>query len=130
MACHKMVSAQFPNLRLLAATTIGCSGATCIESATRGWEHRRRRFAIGNDVINFDCWIWDWNAGEQKLRVWVSGARIEIVRWCHLADLAEIHDCDSIADVFDDSKIVCDKNKRETVFLLQVFEQIQNLGLY
>jgi len=40
-----------------------------------------------------------------------------------LADLAEVHDHDPVADVPDHGKIMCDKEIRELEFALQVLEK-------
>ena len=46
-----------------------------------------------------------------------------------LNDLTQVHDCHPIAHIFDNTQIVRDKKKRQTELLLEVLEEIQDLGL-
>ena len=59
----------------------------------------------------------------------MSRIRIELVARGFLYDSAEVHHGDLIGEMFDDGKIVRDEQIRDVAFLLQIVEQIQNLGL-
>ena len=48
---------------------------------------------------------------------------------CQLNQLAEIHDADSVADVFDNCKVMGDKEIGQAQLLLQILKHIHNLRL-
>ena len=47
-----------------------------------------------------------------------------------LAQLAQVHDADAVADVLDDREVVGDEDERQAVAPLQVLEQVQHLRLH
>ena len=53
----------------------------------------------------------------------------EFVRIRELDDAAEVHDRDPVADVLHDGKIVGDEQIREFEFLLQVYQEVDDLRL-
>ena len=56
--------------------------------------------------------------------------RVDLRRGPDLAELAEIHDGNAIADVADDREIVGDEQEGEAVAVLHVLEQVEDLGLH
>ena len=56
--------------------------------------------------------------------------RINLCGFSLFHNLAQIHNCDDIADVLNYSKIMRDKHKRDAAFRLQLFNQIQHLRLH
>ena len=63
------------------------------------------------------------------MRVGVGWLTEQVVRIGDLDDLSEVHHCDSVANVVDDVECVSDEDECETVLLLDLLEQIQDLGL-
>ena len=55
--------------------------------------------------------------------------RVEVVGGGDLDHAAEIHDRHAVADVLDDRQVVSDEEIGQSEFLLQVLEQIDDLGL-
>ena len=53
----------------------------------------------------------------------------QILRIGYLHYLSEVHHGDPVANVVDDVKCVSDENEGEAVFLLNLLEEIQDLGL-
>ncbi len=66
---------------------------------------------------------------EECLRVRVQRPQEEILRGGELDDLAEIHHRDPVGDVADDGEVVRDEEIGEVELLLQLDEQVQDLGL-
>jgi hypothetical protein len=80
-------------------------------------------------VRDWSTGVWNGNAVEQNLRVVMCRSLVQVIRRSHLAQLAEIHDCDPVTDVLDDSEVVGNEDQCQAIGCLQVFEQIENLGL-
>ncbi len=55
--------------------------------------------------------------------------RIKAVGRCNLHDAAEIHYDHAVAQVLDDAEIVSDQQQRESELVLEVLQQIDDLGL-
>ena len=60
----------------------------------------------------------------------MPGIRVQIVGTADFTDLAEVHHHDTIADIFDDGKIVRDEDQRQAIPGLHIFEQVEDLGLH
>ena len=72
----------------------------------------------------------DGNRVQQHMGVVVRRRLVELVGRRDLAELAEVHHRDAIADVLDDGQIVGNEDQRQPVLRLQVLEQVQHLGLH
>ncbi len=59
-----------------------------------------------------------------------AGAAYSTLARRHLAQLAEVHHGDPIADVLDDGQVVGDEQQRQTVAGLEILEQVEHLGLH
>jgi len=81
---------------------------------------RRWRVLIGVD---------EGDRGEERLGVRVNRALVEHVRRRLLDDHAEIHDGDPIRDMADDAEIVCDEHVGEPELVLEVVQEVDDLGL-
>ena len=55
--------------------------------------------------------------------------RIQIVGRSELNDIAEVHNGDTVADVLDDVKVMRNEEERQSELLLQVVQQVDDLGL-
>jgi len=84
-------------------------------SAARMWRAAGRRFGRG-------C--------QQCRREWMTGVGIKCILVGDFDYPAKVHDSHSMAHVFHDSQIVGDKQASYSHLLLQVHQQVQNLGLY
>ena len=60
----------------------------------------------------------------------VGGFAVQAVGAADLADLAQVHDHDAVADVLDHREVVGDEDQRQPVRCLQVLKQVQHLGLH
>lgn len=70
-----------------------------------------------------------WDGTEQFLRVGVIGRVDNLVSVTRLDNLAGLHHGDAVADVADDGHVVADEEVGEVEFVLQVLEQVDDLGL-
>src|SRR5699024_698802 len=74
--------------------------------------------------------IWDRNRREQALRVRVDGVAHDLRGLADLDEVTVAHDGDALGDPFDHRQIMADEQARESVFLLQAFEQVEDLRLH
>src|SRR5690349_1354105 len=93
---------------------------------------RARHVALEDDRLAgaTTLWIGDRNGGEQRTRIRVLWLLVELQLWRQLDDLAEVHDEDAIRDVTDDIEVVGDEDVGQPEVLLQVLEQVEDLGLH
>lgn len=59
----------------------------------------------------------------------MQGLFVELIAWGELHEGAEVHDSDSIGDVFNHRKVVGDEEVGEIHLLLKLFEQVDHLRL-
>ena len=69
------------------------------------------------------------NGRDQRLRVRVVRVQVERLPVGDLDDLAEVHHRDLGAEVPHDRQVVRDEQERDVEFLLQVLQQVDDLGL-
>ena len=55
--------------------------------------------------------------------------RVQIIGRSELHDIAEVHNGDTVADVLDDVEVMRNKEERQSELLLQVMQQVDDLGL-
>ena len=70
-----------------------------------------------------------WNGAEQRFRVGVRGVLEDFFDGADFDDASEVHDGDLVGDVADDGEIVADEEVGEAEFFLEIFEQVEYLGL-
>src|SRR6266540_2229873 len=70
----------------------------------------------------------DRNRREQRLRVRMGRAFVDVCLPADLDDLAEVHDGDAIGHVSHDGEIVGDEEVSQTEVALQRFQQVDDLG--
>ena len=54
----------------------------------------------------------------------------KLILGCYLNDMSKIHDCDSVAEMVNDTEIVGNEDVCESPLLLQFLHQVEYLGLY
>jgi hypothetical protein len=69
------------------------------------------------------------NCGQQRLGIGMPGVLQYIVHASALHDPAQIHYSDLIRDIFDDGYVMRDEEIRQAEPILQILQQIQDLGL-
>lgn len=70
-----------------------------------------------------------WNSVKKLSGVSVLRRRNQLAGWLDLDYLASLHDCDAIADLGCDMKVVGDEQHREIELALEFFEHFQHLFL-
>ena len=68
--------------------------------------------------------------GEERRRVVVGRRLVEQVGGGDLAEAAQVHDGHPVAHVLDHRQVVGDEEDGQVVLLLQVLEQVEDLGLH
>src|SRR6266404_7957342 len=99
------------------------------KSATRRRIERAWHVSLQNDSLPPRAGSRHRNRGQQRPRVGMPRPREKLALACVFHDAAEIHHRDAGRDVLDHRKIVGDEHIRELQPLLQVHEQIDDLGL-
>jgi hypothetical protein len=102
-----------------------------VESTPGRGVDRRGNIALEHDpfLVLGALRIRDRDRGEQRLRIRMARMLVQRRAAGHLHDLSEIHDGNTIRDMFHDRQIVSDEQIRETELLLQILQQVQNLRL-
>src|SRR6204780_1560655 len=97
--------------------------------ASPGWMGWAWNLTLQPDAPSLHLRIRDRHRRQQRLRIGVQRRGIEFARRRGLDDAAEIHHGDASADMLDDRQIMGDEQISEPEFLLQVLQQIDDLGL-
>src|SRR5439155_14785267 len=88
-----------------------------------------RHVAFQEDPLALDLRVRDGHGREERLRVGMTGVRVEILGPGDLHDLPQVHDGDPGRDVLDDGQVVRDEEVRQVELLLEVFQEGDDLGL-
>jgi len=72
--------------------------------------------------LSFVVRIDDWNSRQQCFRVGVHRVVEDLAGRGQLDDASEVHDCNAVADVFDDAEVVGDENVGQLEPAFQIFE--------
>ncbi len=103
--------------------TAGCEGTAGGQVAGVRWlaaDHRSMAQAIGRVGLR--------HRGQQRPRVRVPCVLDELPRRRQLDDTSGIHDRDAIGEVASAGEVVRDVQERQLAFVLQLGEQVQDLG--
>ncbi len=99
---------------------------------TAGGRVDRARHVAGEDdplALLLDHRIGNRHRRKQGLRVRVQWRVVELVAVGHLDDLAEVHHGHAVGDVAHHRQVVGDEEVGQAELLLEVFEQVHDLGL-
>ena len=81
------------------------------------------------DALAFGIGIHFGYGGDEGLGVGMFRLVEEVAGFGGFDDFSQVHDHDPAADVFDDSEVVRDEQVGDAVFLLEVLEEVDDLGL-
>ena len=101
-----------------------------MEPATRRRVDRRRRLTGDRGSGDEHVGIGDRDRLDEHLGVGVRRPAVEVVAGGDFAQLAEIHHGHTVTDVLDDGQVVGDEDQGQPVLGLEIFEQVQHLGLH
>lgn len=101
------------------------------KGATFGRIDWRRRISLQNDSLaaTFNFGIGHGNGTHQRLGIIMIRSFRDPLRRAKFDEFAEIHDGDSVGDVFNDGKVVSDKDHGQIHLADEAGEEIQNLTL-
>src|SRR6266478_5992133 len=100
-----------------------------MKMAAGWWLNGARDFAAQSDALPLYFWIRNRDRRQQRFSIGVQRRGIKLAGGRGLDDATEIHDRNALADMLDDRQIMGNKEISETEFLLQVLQQIDDLGL-
>jgi hypothetical protein len=109
VASRELTGRHLAQLRYLRAASLIGPRATGAEAATGRRRNRRWRFANCHTLDGTDVRIRDRDRLQQQVRVGMHGFREQLLGRADLAEPAEIHHRDAVADGFDHRKIMRDE---------------------
>jgi|MudIll2142460700_1097286.scaffolds.fasta_scaffold708428_1 hypothetical protein len=117
---HKLWNICFAIRDHVRTTAPEAASARQVEGA--GW------LALEADGRGSSCWIWKGHSGDQGPRIRMP--RRSEKRFCigHFDDPTQIHDGDTVTDLAHEMEIVSYEQQPETEALLEVLEQVDDLG--
>src|SRR5882672_1313143 len=106
-------------------------GTTGMKGATGRRIHGRWRVALQDDALPqlLAHGIGHRHRADERLRVRVQWFLEDLSRFADLYNLAEIHHCDAVGDVFHHGEIVRDEDEREVHLAGELREEIDDLRL-
>ena len=116
-------------LRLLFLTDLLAVLAAGMETAAGGNIDGGGNIAFQQDALLLVVNIGHRNGGQQCLGVGMHRLLVQLFCIGDLHDLAQVHNDDSVGDVFNNGHIVGDEDVGEATLTLQIVHQIQNLSL-
>src|ERR1043166_5271391 len=125
----------FPELverrRVDVAVALDEARAARMEPARARWVDRVRHVALEDDLLASAALlgVGDRHSREQRAGVGMLRSEVELVAIGELDAVAEVHHHDAVGDVADDVQVVRDEDVRQSEFLLQVLEQVEDLRL-
>ena len=133
MACRKASAAEGGKRRPFPPADVGRVATARMEPTSRRRVNRARYLSLEHDpaprrwraLLGVD----EWDRGEERLGVRMNRALVEDVHRRLLDDHAEVHDGDPVRDVADDAEIVRDEDVGEPELVLEVVEEVDDLGL-
>ena len=92
---------------------------------------RARHIALEHDLVAVTAQrrIGHGHGGQQRLRVGVGRALVDLLLVAGLHDLAEVHDRDAVTDVSHDRQVMGDEDVGEPELVLELLEEVDDLGL-
>lgn len=98
-----------------------------MEGTSAGRCQRRRNIPAEHEARPPAPRVGTGNGSEQCFRVRVSRLREQGSFWCVLDDFSQIHHGHPMAKMGDNAQVVRDEQERQLPFVLEAFEQIDNL---
>lgn len=91
---------------------------------------RAGHFAFDDDRRSAACRVWNRDSSQKLPCVGMLGSFKHRTSWTDFDNLPRPHDRDPMGDAFDNCHVVGDEQERQTVLLLQIHQQIDDLRLY
>ncbi len=105
--------------------------ASRAEHASRGRVDRAGQVALQQDALPrpLGSRVGQWHGGGQSVGVRMQRRTVDLLRVGDLHDPAEVHHSDPVGDVAHDGQVVRDEDVGQPELVLQVLEQVDDLGL-
>ena len=127
MAGYIMPAAHVAVFRRFLGTFFAGHGASCAEFAARGRIGGRGQIPCENDTLSLPSGIRNGNRRHKSLRIRVKGIVKNLVLICQFHNIAKIHDCHTVTDIFHHRKIVRNEDIGKIPFLLQIAQKVDDL---
>src|SRR5690554_3752354 len=100
-----------------------------MKRAARGRIERAREITGQNEPLFFAPRVGTWRGAHQRFCIRMKGSGVELRRRPLFDHTPEVHHGDTMAEVFDNRKIVRDEEISEPELLLEVFQKVDDLRL-
>ena len=100
-----------------------------MEGAAAGDGDGAGQVALKDDAFRLPCGVWQGDGGEESLGIGVGGVGKELLLLRIFHHFAQVHDRHMGGDVLYHTQIMGDEDQRDAQLLLQVHEQVDDLGL-
>ena len=129
MAGNKVIGSQLTEFGCNIFADLRAILASGVELAPLRRFHRTGNVTLQHHQLAVIIDVGGGNGGKQSLGVGMHGMIKQLLRIAQLHHVAEIHNANTVGDVFDNRKIVSDKEISQIVLFLQILKQVDNLRL-
>src|SRR5438445_13272452 len=129
MTGGKVPIVHLSQLRLFSSAAVEGVSATGVKAATLGKVDGARHIALEDDARARRSGVRHGDGREQGLSIGMSWCRENLLLVSQFNDLPEIHDRHPMGHVLDNGEVVTDEQQRETEFVLQVLQEVDDLRL-
>ena len=126
-ASHPMARAGFFEFRLSLRTLRHSNRTTCMESATLRRIKRAGHIPFQDGTVTLDFGMRNRDGRHQSLCIRMQWFAIKRITSSEFNHLAKIHNRHTVGDVFHHAQVMRDEKISKAEFLLQIFENVQNL---
>ena len=124
-----MSGGRFGESGVFMSADVFCIRAARVEVTACRRIDRGGDFASENLLLPMPVRIRDRYRVEQGLGIRMPRPAVQVCRRGDFDNSPKVHDRDSVADMFDDTQIMRNEEVSQAEFFLQVFEEIDDLGL-
>src|SRR5262249_52393100 len=116
-------------LRLNFLTNLLFVHTTRMEMTALGRVNRTGHIALKNDAFFLERWVRNGYSTEQRFGVGMLRILVQVFIGSQFENLAKVNHRHTVADMLHNVQIMSNKEIGQTKFRLQIFEQIDDLGL-
>ena len=129
MADHEVARLDLLLLRGLVLALLHAVGTAGVELASGGGIGGGGNGALQHNPVHLRRGVRDGDGGEECLGVGVQGVLEDVHRVAVLHQVAQVHHAHRVGDVLHHAQVVGDEQVCELILLLQLLEQVDDLGL-
>jgi hypothetical protein len=105
-------------------------GTAGMKGTSFGRMNRGRDIAGQDDAAAAGAGVEGWHGGDQGLGIGVSRQAGDGAGRAGFDDVAEVHDRDAVAEMFDHGKVVSDEQVSQAALFLEILQEVDHLRLH